>query len=365
MSRSDTLRSDIARLESKKATLSATIAKNEKAAATARVAAQKKRDAAARTKNDSTRRSSLTAASREDTKVAAAEKNIAGARKDLATVDKTIASKMASLRSAESSEQRATATRARQEASSRRQAELTHARAVARASVPTVIRYTPVEPPKQEKLRVLYVTSNPRAIEYGEVDEDGTVSYSREWLRVEQELRQVKKSLRGSRYRDQVEVLQLPAATINDLIEGLNDHRPHVIHFSGHASYTGLLMENEAGDEDGAGIDFKFLARVLSVTDSPPELVVLNACESLGGAAELLTVAPVIIGMSDTIGDDAAIVFASAFYAAIASAQSVGTALRQAKVKMEAEGVGDHHLPKLGSRDDVDPDALVLVEPAN
>ena len=67
-----------------------------------------------------------------------------------------------------------------------------------------------------------------------------------------------------------------------DLIDGLNDHRPHVVHFSGHASAWGLLLENEQGSQDGVGLAFDLLARVLGATDEPPRLVVLNACESLG-----------------------------------------------------------------------------------
>jgi hypothetical protein len=56
------------------------------------------------------------------------------------------------------------------------------------------------------------------------------------------EIRKVRAALRGSKYRDLVTVEHLPAATSMDLLDGLNDHRPHVVHFSGHASSLGLLM---------------------------------------------------------------------------------------------------------------------------
>ena len=65
--------------------------------------------------------------------------------------------------------------------------------------------------------------------------------------------------------------------------------------------------------------------------------------------------------MSDTIADVAASVFASQFYAAIASAQTVGVALAQAKVAMEIAQLDDAELPEAIARDDVDIDDLVLV----
>jgi hypothetical protein len=86
---------------------------------------------------------------------------------------------------------------------------------------------------------------------------------------------------------------------------------PHVVHFSGHADADGLLMENDAG-EDGDDVGFTLLARILGATDDPPRLVVLNACESLDGADDLLQTVPVVVGMSDSIDDTSAIVFAAA-----------------------------------------------------
>lgn len=71
-----------------------------------------------------------------------------------------------------------------------------------------------------------------------------------------------------------------------DRCSGLNDYRPHVVPFSNHAGPHGLPMENEAGDEDGADIAFAVLARVLGATDSPPRLLVMNACDCLAAAAD-------------------------------------------------------------------------------
>lgn len=369
MARSDTLRREIANLEDKKAGYAKVVAAQEKIAATTREAARKKREQASRSKNASTIRTALAAAEREEKKAAAAEAKAAKARKDMATVDKSIASKTTSLRTAEGSERKAAQSAQRQSDARRRRDEISHARTVARASAPPQIRYVEVRPPRPEPLRVLYLTSNPDADETTVTNPDGSVVEHGTWLRVDQEVRQVRQGLRGSKYRDLVVVEHAPAATFSDLVDGLNDHRPHIVHFSGHADAFGVWMENEAGDGDGHDVDFTLLARLLGATDEPPRLVVLNACESLEGAEGLLSTVPVVIGMSDSIDDTAAIVFARSFYAAVASAQSVVSALEQAKVQMVAasmldpDAVDHSTLPTLRARDDVDPTTLILVTP--
>lgn len=370
MARSDQLRAEIARLQAKKAGYANDIAKHEKAAAAAREAARKKREQAARSRSAATIRMHLTGAEREEKKAAEADVKTARTRGNSAGVDKNIATKTSSLRNAETSEHRAADSARKRDDSRRRREELDHARAVARASAPpTQVRYIEVAPPRLEPLRVLYLTANPDATESTIVNPDGSIVESGTWLRVDQEVRQVKQGLRGSKYRDLVTVEHAPAATFTDLVEGLNDHRPHIVHFSGHANELGVWMENDAGDNAGHDVDFTVLARILGATDEPPRLVLLNACESLEGADDLLQTVPSVIGMSDTIDDTAAIVFARSFYAALASAQSVASAVEQAKVQMlsasmlDPDQVDHSHLPTLRCRDDVDPATLVLVTP--
>lgn len=360
MARSDQLRSEIARLESKGAGLLKDLAQAQKKTDDAIAAARKKRDEAGRTKSESTRRTSLSTAERKEKEATAARKKVADLLSKISANNKTITTKRTSLRMAEQSEQRAQ----NRIDERRRKQEQDHAREIAKLSqTPAHVRYVAVRPPDPEPLRVLYLTANPHAVETTIQYPDGSVETSNAWLRVDYEVRQVKDMLRKSKYRDLVRIEHLPAATNMDLLDGLNDHRPHIVHFSGHASSWGLLMENDEGNQDGEGVDFGLLARILGATDEPPRLVVLNACQSLDGADDLLKTVPTVIGMSDSINDASAVTFAARFYSGIASAQSIATAVEQAKVSLLAASLDGAELPEVRTREDVDPSELVLVTP--
>ncbi len=359
MTRSDTLRNEIARLQTAEAGLRRDLARHEDAAAKARAAASRKRQQAGGTRSESTRRTALRSAEDQDKRSVAAEKKIAEVKTKVASNSKAQSDKRRSLTSAEHSERQA----ADRDEQRRRRVEKGHAREVARISQPTV-RYVGVRAPEPEPLRVLYLTANPEAVDSTTISPDGQITTAHNYLRLDREVREFQQTLRGAKYRDLVTVEHRPAATAEDLIDALNDVRPHLVHFSGHGWTGGVVFDS--GDLDGPTnhpVEFDLLAEVLAATDTPPRVLVLNACETLAGAELLLPAVPVVVAMADTIDDTAAIVFARRFYAAIASAQPVGKALSQAQAAMRLTTPEDADLPQVVFRDDVDPDDLVLVRP--
>lgn len=344
MSLGDSCRSALIRLKDQEVTLRKDLHRHQSDAAKAYEDANRQSASAARSKSISSINSYMTAAQRYQKKALDADKRANDMATRLAQNAKDQASKLRQLQSAERSEQQA----ADREAERRRRKEKDHAREMARLSSPT-IKYVRIQPPEPEKLKVLYLTANPG------LD-----------LRTDAEVRQVQQALRGAKYRDLVEVQQRPAATFQDLLDGLNDVRPHIIHFSGHAG--GQAVQFETGHVDhttGEMVGFELLVDAFAATDHPPKLLVLNACDTLQGAELILPAVPVVVAMSDNVLDAAAILFAAQFYAAIASGQSVGAALKQGKVKVKASSLDDtaSELPQHVVRDDVDIDSLVLVKP--
>lgn len=362
--------SALVQLQKTAATLHSDLAKQEDVAAKARSAGASKRHQAAQTKNVSSAKSYVSQAESEDKKLVAAETKIAEIRAKLASNADQQNQKNGSLAQARKSEQAAAdrkeeqrrreeeqrqrkeksdrATRDRED-DRRRQKEREHARDVARLSTVTVrhVLERPVEP---EKLRVLYLTSNP----------EETSS-----LRVDAEVNNVMKALRGVKHRDLIELAYRPAATPQDLVDGINDLRPHVVHFSGHGGPHGVLFDNASFDAPkGQVVGFGPLARLLAATRFPPTLVVLNACETVVAAELLLEAVPVVIAMSEPVGDMSAGIFATHFYAAIGGAQSIGHAVDQARAMIAMTLPDEPDLATICAAPGVDPLAMVLIEPS-
>ena len=343
MSFSDTYRRDIARLLDKEASLRKELQRHESDAAKAMEDTRRQEASALRTSSASSRNSYLNASERARKKALNASRKAADTGKKLADNARDQANKKRSLESAEKSDRKA----ADRESDRGRRKEKDHAREIARLSA-LQVHYVHIRPPEPERrLRVLYLTANPG------MD-----------LRTDMEVRQVQQALKGAKYRALVVIEQRPAATFQDLLDGLNDVRPHIVHFSGHGGDETVVFDSgnlEVLSERLVGFDL--LVKALDATDQPPTLLVLNACDTLNGASVILPAVPVVVAMSDAVLDAAAILFAQQFYAAVASGQSVGSALKQARVRIEAVLADDDasELPQHIAREDIDIDKLVLV----
>lgn len=359
---SDFERSQLVQLQKEEAGFHKDLAQHEEHAARARSEASRKRKAAADSHSVSTAQSYIRAAEAEERKAADAQRKIADIRTKLAanaekqrSRERSLASALKAERDAalRAEEQRRRRERAEQEkrdreAERRRRDELAHAREVARLSSPT-IRHVFVREPEPERLRVLYLTSSP-----GEGDA----------LRVDAEVNNVLQALRGAKHRDLIELSHRPAARPQDLLDGINDIRPHVIHFSGHGGPKGLLFDNASlSSPEGQEVGYGPLSRLIGATVQPPTLVVLNACETAAGAAPLLDIVPVVIAMAASVGDMSAGLFATHFYAAIAAAQSVGHAADQARAMVSIALPHEPDLVEVSAAGDVDVYALQLVQP--
>lgn len=105
-------------------------------------------------------------------------------------------------------------------------------------------------------------------------------------LRLDEEARTIMEKIRMSEYRDSVKSKTRWATRASDILQALDETNPTIVHFSGHGASTG-------------------------------ELVVFNACFSKSQAQNLIQNIKAAIGMSDSIGDEAACVFAAQLYSSI------------------------------------------------
>jgi formylglycine-generating enzyme required for sulfatase activity len=140
-------------------------------------------------------------------------------------------------------------------------------------------------------------------------------SNPRKDLRLDREIRDLKDVIERSLNSQQLEVVDELAVRVGNLQDHLFKHQPQIVHFCGHGSGTeGLVFEGNEGEEQWVRAEalsglFQFFPSV--------NCVLLNACYSEEQAEAIVTHIDYVIGMRQTIRDDAAIAFSKGFYRAL------------------------------------------------
>jgi hypothetical protein len=114
-----------------------------------------------------------------------------------------------------------------------------------------------------QKLRALFLAANP-------------TNTAR--LRLDEEIHRIESRIEGSLFRDSFELISKMAARPDDLIQLLNKHRPHIVHFSGHGNMEELIFQDENGEMKTVSIGA--LAELFKTVKDEIQVVVLNACFS-------------------------------------------------------------------------------------
>ena len=198
-----------------------------------------------------------------------------------------------------------------------------------------------------EKIKVLFLAANP-------VDQ--------QQLRLDVEVRGIEEKIRASEHRDSVALTSRWAVRTTDLLQHLNEHLPHVIHFSGHGSSDSDIIF-EGPDGRSKFVTKEAIVQVMNTAAENIRLVVFNSCFSSGQAEAVTEHVEAAIGMNTAIGDEAAQVFAAQFYSAIGFGKSVQVAFGQAKAALMLEGIPEEDTPELFTRDGVDAANIYLVRP--
>jgi predicted transcriptional regulator len=180
-------------------------------------------------------------------------------------------------------------------------------------------------------------------------------------LALDKESREIEEKIRASKHRDGLEFITRWAVRTGDLLQYLNEHNAHIIHFSGHGSLKEELFLADANDVPKP-VTKAALKHLFATLKDNIRVVVLNACYSRPQAEAITEVIDCAIGMNKAIGDEAAIVFAAAFYQGIGFGRSVKQAFDSGKAALMLEGIPEEQTPELLIRKGIDPDKIFLID---
>jgi len=173
-------------------------------------------------------------------------------------------------------------------------------------------------------------------------------------LRLGEELREIHEKLQLAKLREQIKLEQRMSVRPSDLSQALLDVQPQIVHFSGHGSESGALcFENLTGETHP--IDASTLSELFKQFAKHISCVLLNACYSEVQGRAIATHIDYVIGMSQAIGDKAAIAFSIGFYQGVGAGRSIEDAYKLGCVQIRLEGIPEHLTPILIKRESLGP----------
>lgn len=197
-----------------------------------------------------------------------------------------------------------------------------------------------------EQVRILFLAANPK-------DTDK--------VRLDEEIRQIQERIRAADFRDHFDLQSRWAVRPDDLLQALNEVRPHIVHFSGHGTDSAELVLEDA-EGSAKPVTDAALKALFTHLKGDIQLVVLNSCHSNDQAKIISEQVDCTIGMNEAIGDEAAILFAQWLYGAMAFGKSVAEAFEQARTALLLHGVSEDTTPTLQCRAGVDPHSLTFIK---
>jgi len=178
---------------------------------------------------------------------------------------------------------------------------------------------------KSNKTKILFLGANP----------------SGPRLKLDEEVKRIHTNLKLAKARDNLELVQEWAVTIDTLIQAFLDESPTIIHFSGHGQYEGIILQDEVGEPKV--VTTEALANLFRLFRDTIECVVLNSCYSEVQAQAIRSYIPFVIGMRAGIPDSTAIAFSVGFYKAIGAGKDIPFAFELGKAAIQlSEKTGDN-----------------------
>ena len=208
----------------------------------------------------------------------------------------------------------------------------------------------------REKINILFIASNPD-IEF--IDDDGN-SVQQQKLKLEKEAREIHESIQKSLKRDSISFETRWATRVTDLLQFINEVNPTILHFSGHGTSDGKLVFQDNNDKPKL-LSMEALVELINASSDNLRLVVLNNCFSSIISEKIVDNIEASIGMNSSIGDQAAIVFASQLYSSIGVGLSLEKAFQQAIVSLKLYEIPEDQTPQLYVSEGIEAKNIYLV----
>ena len=345
----DTYRKNVVKKRDEIAKLASDKAKEKDKIAKARTKIDKANAAIRRTKNVATIKSKMNDITKAEKDITAAEKKIADIEKKSSKLEKELSAEQ---KKVEREEEKVHNQRMKEEAEMQKKTQ---------HQISELNRTVQFHEEKQSEMQsqieelqrlpeiitVLFLASNP-------VDTPS--------LRLDAESRAIQEMIRKSDYRDTIRFETRWAVRTSDLLQAINEVNPDIIHFSGHGAPNGdLAFENVNGE--GKLVTKEAMAQTIMTLSDKVRLIFFNACFSAIQAEHIVEYVDAAIGMNTSIGDEAALVFASQFYSSIGFGKNLKSAFDQAKAALMLEGIPEDTTPELFVRDDLQAEKIILVQP--
>ena len=190
------------------------------------------------------------------------------------------------------------------------------------------------------KLMILFLAANPEGTERGDLDK---------------QVREIEAKIRASEYRDVLELMSAWAVRPDDLIQQLLEHKPHIVHFTGHGTLTEEIIL-EGSDGQPKAVSKEALVELFRTLKDNLQVVLLIACFSEPQARAIAEVVDCAVGMNSAVEVNAAMIFAASFYRALGFGRSVKEAVDLGSAALRLEGIAPEEArPRLVARAGVDP----------
>jgi hypothetical protein len=173
-----------------------------------------------------------------------------------------------------------------------------------------------------------------------------------EALRIDREIREIQKTIRHGKDRDNLEVSIHLAVGSAGIGQALLDDKPRLVHFAGHGGGPdgSIAVENDYGLAQIIPVDG--LVDLFRTFGRGVHCVLANACETERLARELSAVVPYAIGMRQSVRDGSSIRFSAGFYQALAAGKSIEEAFQLGVIMLKMTSSGsDAQAPVLFRRD--------------